>query len=1166
MNIHPFLKRLNEKVLVFDGALGTNLQKLGLTQADFGGKDGCNEYLVITKPDAIRSVHESFLKAGCDVIETDTFGANRIVLAEYGLEGRAYELNEKAAQLAKEIAQKYSTPDHPRFVMGSVGPGTKLPSLGHIGFEALKESYVEQIKGLIAGGVDGILIETCQDLLQTKIALIAAEECFQQAGKRLPLMAQVTFESTGTMLLGTEVGAVIAMLEMFPVDVIGMNCATGPAEMAEHVRAFCESSVKHISVLPNAGLPENVGGVAHYHLTPKELADFHERFVKEFGVSVVGGCCGTSPEHLQAVVERVGKCIPKKRTPKHEPSCASLYTTTSYTQNPGPLLIGEQTNANGSRKFKQLLEQDDYDAIVGVAREAVKEGAHLVDLCVAFVGRDETKDMNESVMRFNQHVTVPVMIDSTESKVIEEALKRIAGKPIINSVNLEDGGQRLRTICALAKKYGAGLVALTIDEKGMAKTREEKISIAKRIHAIATQEFGIRPEDIFFDLLTFTLGSGSEEFRKAAIETLAAIRDLKKLKLGVHTVLGLSNISFGLAPHARQVLNSVFLHEAVEAGLDAAIVHAKKILPFFKIEKGDIEVTKNLLHNQWVDKKDPLQQFIAHFEKKVPTSSTGEARKPAGTIEEILKNHILDGNADNLDANLEEARKKYPPLEIINTILLDAMKVVGELFGAGKMQLPFVLQSAEVMKKAVKYLERFMEKKEGQERGRIVLATVKGDVHDIGKNLVDIILTNNGYKVFNIGIKQPVEAIMKAALEHQADAIGLSGLLVKSTLIMKEDLAEMSQRGIKLPVICGGAALTERYVEKDLAQSYRGPVFYGRDAFSALKIMEQIKKGPAESMEVKQEAVAAAVVVPEKTVSVPQPIRNSTGPMRVPAKDSHSSTPRGPLFHVHRDNAVPKVPFYGYRILKNISLMEVCKWVNKFTLFRQQWQFKQGDRTPREFELFLQENVEPVFERFKMQAIRERILEPKVIYGYFRCYSEQDDLVVLDDAGKQELVRFNFPRQQREPYECISDFFRPQGAGEPDVVGFHIVTMGKRATEAEQKLFKADKYQEYLYLHGFGVETTEALAEYVHAMIRRDMGVHLQDRRSKEEIFRQGYQGSRYSFGYPACPNLEDQKKLFQLLPGDKIGVQLSETFQMVPEQSTSAIIVHHPQAKYFSV
>ncbi len=1145
---HPFLKRLKEKVLIFDGALGTNLQKLGLKPEDFGGKDGCNEYLVITKPEAVRTVHESFLKVGCDVIETDSFGSNRIVLSEYGLEDRVIELNEKAARLAKEIAQKYSTSGHPRFVIGSVGPGTKLPSLGHIGFDELKAAYKEQYKGLIQGGVDGILIETCQDLLQTKIAVIAAEESFQEFGKRLPLITQVTFEPTGTMLLGSDIHAVIATLEMFPVDVIGINCATGPAEMTEHVRALCENSSKFISVLPNAGLPENIGGVAHYHLTPKELADFHERFVKEFGVSIVGGCCGTTPEHLQAVVERIGNFPPKKRHPKHEPSCASLYQAVPYHQSPAPLLIGEQTNANGSRKFKQILERNDFEATVQMAREAVKEGAHMIDLCVAFVGRDEKKDMIEAVTRFNQHVTVPIMIDSTEPQVIEEALKRIAGKAVINSINLEDGGERLRKICGLARCYGAGLVALVIDEKGMAKSREEKLHIAKRIYQIAVHECKIRPEDLFFDMLTFTLGSGSDEFRNAAIETLEAIRWIKHHLAGVHTVLGVSNISFGLAPHARQVLNSVFLHEAVEAGLDAAIVHAKKILPLFKIEKDDLEIAKELLYNQWADGKDPLQVFISHFEKKQGEPTREEVRRSSETLEEILKNRILDGNGEGLEQDLDEARKKYTPLEIINSILLAGMKTVGELFGAGKMQLPFVLQSAEIMKKAVAYLEPLMEKTEGQERGRLVLATVTGDVHDIGKNLVDIILTNNGYKVINLGIKQPIDAILKAAEEHHADAIGLSGLLVKSTLIMKENLEEMNQRGIKLPVICGGAALTRKYVEEDLAGLYRGKVHYGKDAFSALKIMEEISR-PGRSEE---------IAVLGKT-------RGAKMDAALPGRSEKAHNGRSAVPH---NNPVPKPPFYGYRILKekDIRLEQIIPWINKRSLFRGQWQFRNGDRTEKQYEQFIAENVEPIFEKMIKQCIREKILEPKVIYGFYPCYASGDDLVVLDETGGKEKIRFTFPRQNGKPYLCISDFFRSREAKERDVVGFQIVTLGKRASEAEQRLFKGNKYAEYLYLHGLSVEITEALAEYVHGLVRRDLGISGSDRPRKEEIFVQGYQGSRYSFGYPACPNLEDQKKLFEILPGDKIGVHLSETFQMIPEQSTSALIVHHPQAKYFKV
>ena len=1151
---HPFLELCKNKIVVLDGAMGTNLQKQFLTPQDFGGKDGCNEYLVITKPEAVRKIHEDFFAVGCDAVETNSFGSNRIVLAEYGLEDKAFELNEKAAKLARKAANKCATPDHPRFVLGSIGPGTKLPSIGHIGVDELREATKEQIKGLMAGGVDGLIIETCQDLLQTRTALIAAEECFAEAGRRLPLIAQVTIESSGTMLLGSDLHAAITTLEMFPIDVIGMNCATGPAEMTEHVRTLCENSRKLISVLPNAGLPENVGGIAHYKLTPEEFAAYHERFVKEFGVSIVGGCCGTTPEHLKAVVERVKGCVPKQRKVRHEPSCASLYGSVTFKQDPAPLLVGEQTNANGSKRFRQILERNDYEGLLEIGREAVKEGAHVIDLCVAFTGRDEKKDMTEAVTRFNQHVTAPLMIDSTEPAVLEEALKHISGKPIINSINLEDGEGKLATVCGLAKKYGAALVALVIDEKGMARTRDEKFAVAKRIHDFAVIKHGIRPENIFFDLLTFTVGCGDENSRSAAIETLEAIKRVKKEFADVRTILGVSNVSFGLAPQSRKILNSVFLHEAVAAGLDAAIVHVERIVPVFKIAPDDLEAAKNLIFNKWIDGKDPLEVFIRHFETK--TGSASAVTKPGGSdlpVEDRLKAHVIDGVKEGLEATLDEALKKYRPFEIINQFLLEGMKVVGQLFGAGKMQLPFVLRSAEIMKRAVAYLEPFMEKKEGSERGRIVLATVKGDVHDIGKNLVDIILSNNGYKVFNIGIKQPIDAVLKAVEEHRADAIGLSGLLVKSTHIMKEDLEEMNRRNITLPVLLGGAALTERYVCEDLASLYRGEVHYGRDAFAALKIMEKIKAEDPETERIKEAKKMLAV----KPVERPHAPR-ADHPREEPAKRRVSL--------VRHDNIVPRPPFMGYRILKNLRLQDIFPWVNKKSLYTVQWQFKQGDRTERMFDLFLQENVEPLFERFTQQCIREKILQPKAMYGYFPCYSEGDDLIVLDENGKIERTRFQFPRQKRDPYQCIADFFRPKSSGLLDVVAFTVVTMGSRIREVEEKAFKGHNYQEYLYLHGLSVEATAALAEYLHAMVRRELRIHLQDKQTKWEIFRQGYQGSRYSFGYPACPRLEDQRKLFGLIPADKIGVSLSEIFQMVPEQSTSAVIVHHPQAKYFSV
>lgn len=838
--MNHFFEFLEKRVLILDGAMGTNLQKQNLTPSDYDGKEGCNEYLVVSKPEAVEKVHESFFKAGCDAVETNTFGANRIVLEEYGLSDRVSELNKKASALARKLAQKYSSPDDPRFVIGSVGPTTKLPTLGHISFDEMHAAFCEQISGLLEGGVDAVLIETCQDILQSKIAVIAADETMKKTGIRVPVICQITIEKNGSMLLGTDILSAWSTLENLPVDVIGMNCATGPQEMLEHVRTLSAQSSKFISVLPNAGLPENVDGQAVYKLTPKDFADFHEKFVKEYGVNVVGGCCGTTPEHLAEVVKRIKKLPPKKREFTAERGCSSLYGFSAYRQQPAPFLIGERTNANGSKIFRQYLEKNDFDSIVNMARQSVKEGIHATDVCVAYAGRDEKRDMSELVFRLNQQITVPIVIDSTEPPVIEEALKRISGKPVINSINLEDGEKKLQTICQMAKKYGAALIALVIDEKGMAKEHAKKIEVAERIIQLAVKKQGIPEEDLFFDMLTFTLASGDEGLKNAGIETLNAIRALKKNYPKINTILGVSNISFGLDPESRVVLNSMFLHYAIEAGLDAAIVHAAKILPLHKIEKEAQEIATRLIFN---DSKqgNPLNDYIAYFKKRKGEGTKEIKKSGFQSVEESLKNKIIDGDHENLEKELDEALKKYPPLEIINTILMEGMKKVGELFGAGQMQLPFVLQSAEVMKKAVAHLESHMSKNKTFEKGRIVLATVKGDVHDIGKNLVDIILVNNGYKVYNLGIKQSIDAIIKAAEKNKADAIGLSGLLVKSTHIMKEYLEELNARNITLPVICGGAALTRKYVEEDLRKVYKGKVYYGQDAFSFLTVMEELK-------------------------------------------------------------------------------------------------------------------------------------------------------------------------------------------------------------------------------------------------------------------------------------------------------------------------------------
>ena len=1138
-----FLEALSRKVLVLDGAMGTNLQKQNLTPADFGGKDGCNEYLILTKPQAVEKIHDDFFKAGCDAVETDTFGSSRIVLAEYDLADKVHELNRKAVELARKAAQKHSTPEKPRFVIGSVGPTTKLPTLGHIGFDEMYSVFAEQVEGLLQGGPDAILIETAQDVLQAKIAVIAANEVMQKTGRRVPIMAQVTVEQTGTLLLGTEIGAALATLEMLPIDTIGMNCATGPREMVDNVRYLCQNSLKPVSVLPNAGLPENVGGHAVYKLSPKELADYQERFVKEFGVAIVGGCCGTTPEHLAEVVKRVGHLEPKKREIRREPSCSSLYQSVVYRQQPAPLLVGERTNANGSRQFKKLLELEDYDAIAAMAREAVKEGSHTLDVCTAYVGRNEIKDMNEVIGRLNQQITVPIVVDSTEAPVIEEALKRISGKAIVNSINLEDGEERLKKVCPLAKRYGAGLIALTIDEKGMAKDRNKKLEVAERIYRLCTEKYGVRGEDLFFDTLTFTLGSGDQEFRTAGLETIEGIRLIKQKFPDVQTILGVSNISFGLSPEARHVLNSVFLHYAIEAGLDAAIVHVAKITPLFKIEPEAQELSRRLIHNEWKDGKDPLQEFIAYFASRAGEAKKEEKKTAYATLEESLKHKIIDGSRENLEKELEEALKKHKPLDIINTILMDGMKVVGELFGSGKMQLPFVLQSAEVMKKAVAYLEPHMEKVSGMEKGRMVLATVKGDVHDIGKNLVDIILTNNGYKVYNLGIKQPIENILQAADEHKADVVGLSGLLVKSTLIMKEDLEEMEKRGIRIPVICGGAALNRKYVEEDLRAVYSGSVYYGQDAFSGLNILNALKD-PTKA----QETLEAGRIKREKRAAA-----GSAAAVAIPVRSK-----------VATDNPVPTPPFWGYRLFKSVNLRQVFPYINTTALFKGQWQFKQAGLSDAEYEKIRKEKILPLYAELQERCVREKILEPRYLYGYFPCVSEGDDLIILDEDRKTERVRFAFPRQKIAPFYCLSDFFRSKDSGETDVVAFQAVTMGSRASEVEQALFKDNKYTDYLYLHGISVESAEALAEYVHKIIRADWNFGKEDSPEVEGLFHQKYRGSRYSFGYPACPNLEDQAKLFKILPGEKIGLSLSEEFQLVPEQSTTAVVVHHPQAKYF--
>ncbi len=1191
-----FLDALKERIVVFDGAMGTNLQTQNLTPDDFGGLDGCNEYLVITKPEAVRNVHAAFYEAGCDVVETDSFGSTSIVLAEYDIADKAYELNVKAAQIAKSVAADFSTKNRSRWVAGSIGPTTKLPSLGHISYREMRKSFHEQVRGLLDGGADILLVETCQDILQTKIALAAIFDVFKEMKRRVPVMAQVTIEQQGTMLMGTEIAAALTALEPFAIDVVGMNCATGPQEMAENVRYLCDNSKFFVSCIPNAGIPENVGGHAHYKETPASLAKDLLHFACDYGVNIVGGCCGTMPAHLKAVVEAVSNLEPKKRAIENVPAASSLFIQQPYEQDNSFLIIGERVNASGSKKCRDLLNAEDWDGLVSLAKEQVREGAHVLDVNVDFVGRDGVKDMHEVAARLAVGVQLPLMFDSTEWEKMEAGLEHAGGKCIINSTNYEDGEPRFAKVINLAKEHGAGVVIGTIDEEGMAREAYKKFAIAKRAYEQATNEFNLPSYEIFFDPLALPISTGIEEDRRNGAETIEAIKRIKKDLPGCHTLLGVSNISFGLSPASRVTLNSVFLHETCEAGLDAAIVHAGKIVPLNRIGEREREVARQLIYDERkfdgdVCTYDPLAEFTKLFEG-VSTKKT-QAEVSNLSIEDQLKQHVIDGEKVGLEDRLKLALEKYAALEIVNDILLDGMKTVGELFGSGQMQLPFVLQSAEVMKAAVKFLEPFMEKKTGDTaKGTMVLATVKGDVHDIGKNLVDIILTNNGYRVVNIGIKQNIENIIAAFDQHGADAIGMSGLLVKSTLVMKENLEVMKERGINVPVVLGGAALTRRYVEDDLKSLYDGRLFYAKDAFDGLHVMDKLTSANGdetldqnlivddEQTATRQAAQAAVAVNGNATLSnnIKSEIDEEDVPVGEDAK-LNLATPKaksrfdfvGDTTHTTRSAikenvSIPKAPFYGQRVVKNISLDDVFAFVNETALFKGQWRFKQGKRSANDYKGFVKDTIRPLYDELKERSKREQLLQPQVVYGFFPCQSEGNDVIVYDDDERTERVRFTFPRQPTGKHLCLADYFAAKNSGRMDVIACHLVTMGKRATEYAQELFKSDNYSDYLLFHGLSVESAEALAEMWHQRIRQELNIADKDAKDLNALFRQGYQGSRFSFGYPACPNLEDQAKLFQLIDSATIDVELSDEFQLDPEQSTSAIIAHHEEAKYFSI
>ena len=1169
------LSALSERVVVADGAMGTMLQAAGgpdgLSLEDFEGHEGCNEILSITRPDIVRSVHDAYFEVGCDAVETNTFGSNYANMAEYDIVDRIRETALAGARIARESADAWSTPEQPRWVLGSVGPGTRLPTLGHAPYALLRDAYQEQCEAMIEGGVDAVLVETSQDLLQTKASIVGAQRAMTALGQRVALIAQVTVELTGTMLLGSEIGAALAALEPMGIDVIGMNCATGPAEMSEHLRFLSQHASVPLSVMPNAGLPQLAKGGAFYPLQPAQLADALEDFVATYRVGLVGGCCGTTPEHLRQVVDRVRGRVLEPRTPVVEPSAASLYSAVTFRQDAGVLMIGERTNTNGSRAFRDAMLAADWEKVVDIGREAVREGAHLIDLCVDYVGRDGAIDMHEAASRLATASTLPIVLDSTEPEVIEAGLECLGGRAVINSVNFEDGvapDSRWARIMPIVREHGAAVVALTIDEEGQARTAETKVAVAERLIDTLVGEWGMRESDILIDTLTFTLGTGQEESRKDGIATIEAIRTLSETHPQVGTTLGLSNISFGLKPAIRVVLNSVFLHECQKAGLTSAIVHASKIMPMNRIPDEQRECALDLIYDRRTPDYDPLLALLDMFEG-VEADTGGKSRNELLMelpLDERLARRIIDGEKNGLEADLDAAMAGgRAPLAIVNDTLLAGMKVVGELFGSGEMQLPFVLQSAEVMKTAVAHLEPHMEKVEGQSgKGKIVLATVKGDVHDIGKNLVDIILSNNGYTVVNIGIKQPVSAILDAAEKHDADVIGMSGLLVKSTVIMKENLLEMNSRGIaeRYPVILGGAALTRAYVEQDLDEVFDGEVKYARDAFEGLRLMDSLmsaKRGevPAEQLEADRVKDAERKARHARSSAINASRRAAEDAEPQPTGRSDVAT----------DNVVPTPPFWGSRVSKGIALADYASWLDERALFMGQWGLR-GARAgdgPTYDELVEQEG-RPRLRELLSRVQTDGIMQAAVVHGYFPAVSKDEDLIILDPDSGDERCRFTFPRQRRERRLCLSDFFRSESAGEPDVVAFQVVTMGAHVSEVTAELFGRDAYREYLELHGLSVQLTEALAEHWHARVRAELGFGAEDSNDLGKVLsKQAYRGSRYSFGYPACPEVEDQDKVQELLQWERIGIHLSEESMLVPEQSTAAIVLHHPEAKYFA-
>ncbi len=1136
---------LQERTFLLDGGMGTQIFAHKPTVDDYGGPqwEGCPEILNRRRPSWIRDIHQSYFEAGSDGVETNTFGCNELVLSDFGLEKEAYQLNVEAAQLAQEVARSFTTP---KFVIGSVGPGTKLLTLGHTHYDVMLRSYMNQIEGLMEGGVDALLFETCQDLAQIKLVVRAAKSVMMRRQKKVPIWVQATVETTGTLLVGSEMASVLTAIEPLGVDVLGMNCATGPNEMHAHLQVLAEQSPFMISCVPNAGIPENKGGHVHYPLDSEAFAADVLKLGQEFGINILGGCCGTTPEHIKALSKVIGSVTPKPRARTSERSISSLYSSLNLAQLPPPIIVGERTNANGSRKFKDLLASEDWEGLVSIAKDQQKEGAHLLDVCVAYVGRDEVRDMEEVLKRVVVQTTLPLMIDSTEVPVIERALQVAPGKCIVNSINFEDGEERARQVIELCKTYGAGLVALTIDERGMAKTREQKFEVARRLIRLA-ESYGLPQGDLIIDPLTFTLGSGDEEFRGSAVETLEAIALIKENYPEVRTILGVSNVSFGLMPQARHSLNALMLYHGVKKGLDFAIFNSAKVIPVAKIELNERTMIEDLIFDRRREGYDPLKSILAHFSTKPQIAKT--EMDQSIPLKERIALGIIDGEKQRIVIDVQKALDQGDdPLWLINEVLLGAMKVVGERFGSGEMQLPFVLESAEAMKAAIAVIEPRLPKESNTTKGRIILATVKGDVHDIGKNLVDIILSNNGFEVKNIGIKKPIEDILQTYSEWPADAIGLSGLLVKSTVIMKENLTYMQQRGFDVPVILGGAALTRQYVETTCRECYQGPVYYASDAFEGLRLMQELKEGSLSP-------TSKAALVAEEAPS-----------LKIIEKGHQAVdlTPAGQSSWVRRIDATPIPPFWGVKTHR-ASLEELWSYLDTWVLIHHRWGYSQGSLSSEAFAKLQKEKVEPQLQEWKERLLQLNFIQPQARYGYFPVRAERENLQWFDPEAKKILSTMSFPRQNKGRRLSIPDFFT-SSSERLDVGACQLVTLGQEPAEFTQKLYSTGQFSEYFLAHGLMTELTEAYAELLHAHIRKELGIDGKDAPQRRQLYAQGYQGSRFSFGYPACPDLEGNQPLLHLLDASQIGVELTESFQMDPEFSTSALIAWHPQARYFSV